>query len=93
MPSFHEEFGYVAAEMASANMTVVVNSVGGLKYVAEEFSGVTTIDEDFENVLSDRIVNGIVSTKSSISNNQIPRKFLVDEFNEQMKTLYDLLWK
>ena len=93
VPSFHEEFGYVAAEMASANMTVVVNSVGGLKYVAEEFSGVTTIDEDFENVLSDRIVNGIVSTKSSISNNQIPRKFLVDEFNEQMKTLYDLLWK
>lgn len=95
VPSFHEEFGYVAVEMASAELPVLVNPVGGLKYIAEEIDGVSTIDDNTDRTLSERIADGIFSAMSKTLNriSGIPRKYLFEEFNSQMKSLYDEFFK
>ena len=46
VPSLHEEFGYVAVEMASVGLPVVVNPKGGLKEIAHKISSVTILNHD-----------------------------------------------
>lgn len=94
VPSFHEEFGYVAVEMASAKLPVLVNPIGGLKEIAADIDGVHAMEDDCEKPLSERIANGIISTVSKAQECSpiIPRKYLFEEFKERMITLYHNVW-
>lgn len=59
VPSLHEEFGYVAIEMASVGLPVLVNPKGGLKEIAENFELVFDASDPkktFTDSLADKIL-------------------------------------
>ena len=59
VPSLHEEFGYVAIEMASVGLPVLVNPKGGLKEIAENFELVfdaSDTKKSFTDSLADKIL-------------------------------------
>lgn len=71
VPSLHEEFGYVAVEMASVGLPVVVNPKGGLKEIAHKISYVTILNHDELNHdkecdLIDSISNALTTFSTSL---------------------------
>lgn len=60
VPSLHEEFGYVAIEMASMGLPVLVNLVGGLNEIAEKYDlvcGVSNTNKSFIDNLRDKLLD------------------------------------
>lgn len=93
VPSLHEEFGYVAAEMAYCGLPVIVNPQGGLYEIASLIEGVVTMP--LRTPLSDAIYEAIsqhVETFGASKSCFISPHGLVNSFSEQIREIYsDLL--
>lgn len=64
VPSLHEEFGYVAVEMAAAGLPTLVNLKGGLKEIASAIPGVSRLNEGESETLQRRISSHLMTLKS-----------------------------
>lgn len=95
VPSFHEEFGYVAAEMMLHKLPVVVNNTMGLQEITENGKyaiafhygpnrDIAPLKETLKNALSSK--KDIQKIESG--RNRIITHYSLNKFQEQIKVLY-----
>lgn len=88
VPSLHEEFGYVAIEMASVGLPVLVNPKGGLKEIADNYALVfdaSSPKKNYTDSLAEKIID-FFSEKGG-EENRTQRVNRVEASNSQAKLL------
>lgn len=96
VPSFHEEFGYVAAEMMLHKLPVIINNTMGLKEITENGKyaipfhygkdrGFTPLEEALIHTLS----RGIDKNMLEEGRNRIIENYSMQIFKKQIRQLYD----
>lgn len=93
VPSYFEEFGYVAAEMMLNQCPIVINNTTGLKEITINGTFGITFDLDKnEKVLKDIIINVLMRKNYSYSlmkaRDRILKAFTLEQFKENIEKVY-----
>lgn len=92
VPSLHEEFGYVAAEMAMSGLNVIVNEVGGLKEVASFFPHIKSYKFDntnFTRKLAEAVINECQNNEILKYRRTTPYLLSKKHYTKKMKHIYE----
>ena len=100
VPSIHEEFGYVAAEMMMNELPVIVNNTTGLKEIVGdgEYGTVFDFGKD-KNIraLKDRIVDVLTCNEKEVyareGRSRVLKEYSIQDFSEKIVGLYSLYGK
>lgn len=92
VPSLHEEFGYVAVEMAYCGLPVLVNPKGGLCEISSLIEGVITLPSGIplSDAIYEAISNYIETLRKSKCNSTYLNEF-VDSFPKRIREVYNHL--
>lgn len=91
VPSHYEEFGYVALEMASSGLPVIVNEVGGLKDIARNYPNVSLFSYNIEGSLIFQIESHIYGSKERAKNDYSEKdkyNFLIEAYRSNITRIY-----
>ena len=96
VPSFHEEFGYVAAEMMLHKLPIIINNTMGLKEITENGKYAIPFhygkNRDFsplEEALVHTLSKGINKKMLEEGRNRIIKNYSIQIFKKQIGQLYD----